>query len=126
MDKKILVVDDDPNIMKLLTFRLSAEGYNVVTASDGQEALDKVRQEKPDLIILDITLPLLDGYQVCSTLRADEQYKYIPVVMLTASKEMKEIAVGLESGAVAYIQKPFKADVLLGIIKGFINGARPG
>lgn len=121
MPTKILVVDDEPNIVKLLESRLIAEGYEVITASDGQEALDKVYQEHPKLIILDIMLPKIDGYKVCSILRTDKQYADIPIIMLTARRETMNIAKGMELGAVSYIQKPFKADVLLGIIKGLID-----
>jgi DNA-binding response OmpR family regulator len=121
MRGKILVVDDEPNIVKLLESRLTAEGYGVITASDGQEALDKVHQENPDLIILDIMLPKIDGYKVCSILRSETKYADIPIVMLTARRDTLDIARGMELGAVSYIQKPFKSDVLLGIIQGLIK-----
>ena len=120
--KKILVVDDNPNIVKLLEYRLKANEYEVITAHDGEEALDKVRQAKPDLMILDVVIPKLDGYKVLSILRADEQYKDIPVVMLTAHGQAKDVEKGLELGAVSYITKPFKPDVLLGVIKGATGG----
>lgn len=120
--KKILVVDDNPNIVKLLEYRLKANEYEVITAHDGEEALDKVRQAKPDLMILDVVIPKLDGYKVLSILRADEQYKDIPVVMLTAHGQAKDVEKGLELGAISYITKPFKPDVLLGVIKGAVGG----
>lgn len=120
--KKILVVDDNPNIVKLLEYRLKANEYEVITAHDGEEALDKVRQMKPDLMILDVVIPKIDGYKVLSILRADEQYKDIPVVMLTAHGQAKDVEKGLELGAVSYITKPFKPDVLLGVIKGAVGG----
>jgi DNA-binding response OmpR family regulator len=120
--KKILVVDDNPNIVKLLEYRLKANEYEVITAHDGEEALDKVRLAKPDLMILDVVIPKLDGYKVLSILRADEQYKDIPVVMLTAHGQAKDVEKGLELGAVSYITKPFKPDVLLGVIKGAVGG----
>src|SRR4030042_5161702 len=77
--KKILVVDDNPNIVKLLEYRLKDNNYEVITAYDGEEALDKIRQSKPDLMILDVVIPKIDGYRVLSILRADEQDKAIPV-----------------------------------------------
>ena len=119
--KRILVVDDNPNIVKLLEYRLKANEYEVITAHDGEEALAKVRQMKPDLMILDVVIPKIDGYKVLSILRADEQYKDIPVVMLTAHGQAKDVEKGLELGAVSYITKPFKADVLLGVIKGVVG-----
>jgi len=120
--KRILVVDDNPNIVKLLEYRLKANEYEVITAHDGEEALDKVRQMKPDLMILDVVIPKIDGYKVLSILRADEQYKDIPVVMLTAHGQARDVEKGMELGAVSYITKPFKADVLLGVIKGAVGG----
>ena len=124
MNAKILVVDDEPNIVKLLDARLSAFGYEFITAYDGQDALDKAFQEKPDLIILDIMLPKIDGYKVCTMLRTDTKYekcKNIPIVMLTARKEIESISKGMALGAVSYIQKPFQAEVLLGIVKGLLG-----
>jgi DNA-binding response OmpR family regulator len=120
--KKILVVDDNPNIVKLLEYRLKANKYEVITAHDGEEALEKVRQEKPGLILLDVLIPKLDGYQVLSILKADEQYKDIPIVMLTAKGQIKDMKKGLELGADSYITKPFDPDVLLEIIKGTTGG----
>ncbi|MBU1125720.1 MAG: response regulator [Candidatus Omnitrophica bacterium] len=121
MSKKILVVDDEPHIVMLVQSRLMAEGYDVVTSSDGQDALEKVRQSKPDLIILDLSLPVMDGFQVCSALRADSVTAAIPIVMLTAHRDAQDITKATELGAVSYVQKPFKAEILLGIIQGFIN-----
>jgi DNA-binding response OmpR family regulator len=120
--KKILVVDDNPNIVKLLEHRLKANEYEVVTAHDGEDALDKVRQAKPDLMILDVVIPKIDGYRVLSILRADEQYKDIPVVMLSAHGQAKDVEKGMELGAVSYITKPFKPEMLLGVIKEALVG----
>lgn len=121
MAKKILVVDDEPHLVKLLKTRLEKNGYSVIVASDGQEALDKTYQENPDLIILDIMLPHIDGYHVCQTLRSDEKYKAIPIIMLTGRTLAQDIKMGMELGAVSYVQKPFKPNVLLGIIQGLIK-----
>lgn len=121
MAKKILVVDDEPHLVKLLQARLEKNGYSVIVASDGQEALDKTYQENPDLIILDIMLPHIDGYHVCKTLRSDEKYKAIPIIMLTGRTLAQDIKMGMELGAVSYVQKPFKPNVLLGIIQGLIK-----
>jgi DNA-binding response OmpR family regulator len=121
MTKKILIVDDEPHIVKMVELRLKAHGYNVVAAYDGQEGLDKVKQEKPDLIILDLMLPKLDGYKVCDTLKADEECKDIPIVMLTASAELENVKSGLQKGADSYLTKPFKPETLLGIIEGLLG-----
>ncbi len=121
MTKKILVVDDEPRIVKLLQARLEKNGYGVIVAYDGQEALDKTHQENPDLIILDIMLPIIDGYHVCQTLRSDEKYKAIPIIMLTGRTLAQDIKMGMDLGAVSYVQKPFKPNVLLGIIEGLIK-----
>lgn len=121
MANKILVVDDEPNIVELLQSRLEKNGYSVIVAYDGQEALDKTYQENPDLIILDIMLPKIDGYNVCKMLRSGEKYKAIPIIMLTGRTQAQDIKMGMGLGTVSYVQKPFKPDVLLGIIQGFVK-----
>ena len=121
MAKKILIVDDEPHIVKMLQARLEFQEYEVIVATDGQDGLDKVRSEKPDLIILDISLPKLNGYEVCQALRADEKYKDIPVVMLTASGQALDIMQGMKDGADAYMVKPFDSEALLGILRGFLK-----
>lgn len=121
MAKKILVVDDEPHVVKLLKARLEKNGYSVIVAHEGQEALDKTYQENPDLIILDIMLPYIDGYNVCKILRSDEKYKVIPIIMLTGRTLARDIKAGMDLGAVSYVQKPFNANVLLGLIHGLIK-----
>jgi len=121
MANKVLVVDDEPKIVELLKSRLEDNGYNVATAFDGQEALDRIYQEIPDLIIMDIILPKIDGYGVCKALRADDRYKQIPVIMLTGRCQAQDIKTGMDLGAVCYMQKPFKADMLLALIPGLIK-----
>jgi DNA-binding response OmpR family regulator len=122
--KKILVVDDDPNFVRLLKARLEDSRYEVITAKDRQEAIDKTRQEKPDLIILDVMLPKIDGYKVASILKSDENTRDIPIVMLTAPTLAQDIKSGMESGAASYMQKPFNSDVLLGIVQGLIHSEK--
>ena len=100
MAKKILVVDDEPLIVNLLQARLEKNGYIVVVAQDGQEALDKTYQENPDLIILDIMLPHIDGYYVCKVLRSDDKYKAILIIMLTGRTLAQDIKMGMDLGAV--------------------------
>jgi len=111
--KKILVIDDESSLVEMLSIRLEANNYQVIAASDGQEGLDKARSENPDLIILDLMLPKLDGYQVCRMLKSDEKYKQIPIVIFTARAQESDIKAGNEAGADAYITKPFEPAILL-------------
>ena len=111
--KKILFVDDEPTIVKLVTFRLKANGYDVVTAVDGQEALDIAESENPDIILLNLMLPKINGYQVCEKLKQNNKLKNTPIIMLTARVQDSEIEKGLAMGASAYLTKPFEAQDLL-------------
>jgi two-component system alkaline phosphatase synthesis response regulator PhoP len=104
---KILVVDDEIYIVHILDFSLGMEGYEVLTALDGEQALDKARIEKPDLIVLDIMMPKLDGYETCKRLKADDSTKNIPVILLSAKGRNVDQKVGFEAGADDYITKPF-------------------
>lgn len=114
MAKKILVVDDEINLLKLVESRLKATGYEVITARDGKEGLEKAKTEKPDLILLDIIMPGMDGREALKKLKLNEDTKSIPVVMLTVKGEPEEIVDSLVySGAVDYIVKPYTADVFL-------------
>jgi len=124
MKDKILLVDDEPQFVDLVKMRLEANDYEVLTAYDGQEALDKVHQESPNLIILDVGLPKIDGYEVISKLRVEERFRDIPVILLTGHKEAKDIKKGMELGAISYVQKPFKDETLLGIIQGLISSKK--
>lgn len=123
MGKKILIVDDELNILTMVEARLTGNGYDVITASDGQEGLAKARAENPDLIILDIMLPKLDGYKVCRMLKFDEQHKHIPIILLSARTQESDQEVGKQQGADAYITKPFQQEVLLGKIKELLKVA---
>jgi len=117
MDKKrILVVDDEIELVEMLTIRLEANDYEVFVAYDGQGGLDKARTLKPDLIILDLMLPKLDGYKVCRMLKFDEKYKQIPIILFTARAQESDVKLGQEVGADAYLTKPFEPDILLGKI----------
>ncbi|MCK4261469.1 response regulator [bacterium] len=115
--KRILIVDDEPHIIKVLTIRLEKAGYEVIAAMDGQETLNKVRKEMPDLIILDLMLPGIDGYKVCRLLKFDERYKHIPIIVLTARVEEEDRKRSMEVGADEYITKPIKPDEFLDTIK---------
>ena len=117
MAKKILIVDDEPHIVTMLENRLKHVGYEVITASDGQEGLAKAQKERPDLIILDLMLPKLDGYKVCRMLKFDEKYKHIPIIMFSARAQEADKKTAEEVGADGYIVKPFEPQVLLGKVK---------
>ena len=120
-NKKILLVDDEKDLVETVSFRLKASGYDVVTAYDGQEALTKTRVEKPDLLILDLMLPKMDGYKVCRMLKFDERYKNIPIIMFTARVQDSDKKMGEEVGADAYITKPFDSQTLLAKIKELLK-----
>lgn len=113
MLKKILIVDDEVNIVKVLSSRLKFAGYDVEAAYDGQEALDKVEAEKPDLIILDLMLPKIEGYRVCRLLKFDKKYQKIPIIIFTARVEPYEKTLAESVGADAFINKPFDPDALM-------------
>ncbi|OGX40904.1 MAG: hypothetical protein A3C53_05630 [Omnitrophica WOR_2 bacterium RIFCSPHIGHO2_02_FULL_68_15] len=111
--KRILLVDDEPMIIRMVGDRLRMEGYEVLAAMDGQEGIEKAQTERPDLIILDLLLPKLNGYSVCSVLKRDPRYQKIPIVIFTGKTDETAEEMQLLSGADAYVQKPFKASVLL-------------
>ena len=119
--KKILVVDDERDLVETLVFRLEALGYAVLTAYNGQEGLDKARTEKPDLILLDVMMPVMDGYQVCRMLKFDEEFKSIPIIMLTARGQDKDKKTGSDVGADDYVTKPFDSADLTARIKKFLG-----
>jgi two-component system alkaline phosphatase synthesis response regulator PhoP/two-component system response regulator VicR len=112
MPKKILVADDEPYILMALTDAVEMEGYDCVTAVNGKEALQKAREERPDLIMLDIMMPYMDGFEVCRELKADPATRDIPVIMLTAKSQQVDIQKGKEAGADDYITKPFRPSTL--------------
>jgi DNA-binding response OmpR family regulator len=119
--KKILVVEDEAELTRAIQIRLEQVGYEVLIAYDGKEALEKAREENPDLIVLDLMLPKMDGYKVCRMLKFDEKYKKIPVVMLTARAQEKDESLGYEVGADAFITKPFKYQGLLTKIRELLG-----
>ena len=120
MAKKILLIDDEPELVEMVKMRLETNGYEVIIAYDGQEALEKARKEKPDLIILDLILPKLDGYQVCRMLKFDRTTSKIPIIMLTALSQKEDREWGKRVNADAYITKPFESEELMEKIKELI------
>jgi two-component system alkaline phosphatase synthesis response regulator PhoP len=118
---RILVVDDEIYIVHILDFSLGMEGYDVVTALDGEQALEKARTEKPDLIVLDIMMPKLDGYETCKRLKADAETKDVPVILLSAKGRNVDQKVGFEVGADDYITKPFSPRKLVERINAILG-----
>ena len=114
---RILVVEDQAAIVDMVRMRLEANNYEVITAADGQEGLDKARKENPNLIILDVMLPKMDGYKVCKLLKADPRYNKIPIIISTGRTQQEVRKLVKEVGADAYISKPFEAKLLLSKIK---------
>lgn len=117
MKKKIMVVDDEEDILHFLELVLREKGYEVVTAGNGHEALTTAQIERPDLVLLDIMMPQMDGWEVLKLLRVDEGTAGIPVAMLSARTEAKDRVQGLQEGAIDYICKPFSLQELLGKIE---------
>ncbi len=118
---RILVVEDEPSLIETLDYSLRKQGYEVVTASDGRKALDTARQQQPDLIVLDIMLPGLDGFEVCRILRKEMN---VPIIMLTARTEEVDKVVGLEVGADDYLTKPFSMRELVARVKANLRRVR--
>lgn len=119
--KKILVVDDEVDLVEVIRFALEKEDFTVLVSHDGEDALEQARNESPDLIILDVMLPKLDGYKICRLLKFDERYKHIPILMLTAKTQEKDKTLGMETGADDYITKPFEIDKLMKKIKSYMS-----
>jgi len=119
--EKILVVDDEEDILELVRHNLAREGYQVVCAATGEKAVDQARKEKPDLVVLDLMLPGIDGLQVARMLKDEVRTRHIPIVMLTAKGEEADIVAGLELGADDYITKPFSPRVLIARIRAVIR-----
>lgn len=121
---KILVVDDEKELVDTLTLRFTALGYDVAAAHDGQEALFKAQNEIPDLIILDLMLPKVDGYHVARMLKFDDEYKHIPIIMLTALGQPQDRQQGMSCGADAYMTKPFDGKLLAGEVERLLAVSR--
>ncbi len=120
---KILVVDDEIYIVHILDFSLGMEGYEVVTALDGEQALEKRKVEKPDLIVLDIMMPKLDGYEVCKAIKSDPETRQIPVILLSAKGRNVDQKMGFDVGADDYITKPFSPRKLVERINQLLGQA---
>ena len=121
MEKTVLIVEDETNIVDILSFNLERDGYNTIEAYDGQTGLQLAREQNPDLILLDLMLPKMDGFEVCRRLR--QEGCAIPIIMLTAREEEADKVMGLELGADDYITKPFAMRELLARVKANIRRA---
>ena len=125
MPKKILAVDDERHIVRLVEVNLARAGYQVVTAFDGREALQKVESEKPDLIVLDVMMPYMDGFEVLRNLKANPDTREIPVIMLTAKAQDADVFRGWQSGVDCYLTKPFNPMELLTFVKRIFDSQSP-
>jgi len=121
MAKRILIVEDENELARALQIRLEKAGFVTILASDGEEGLEKAKEEKPDLIILDIILPKRDGYSVCRKLKLDKEMSHIPIIMLSVKAQRHEIEEGYKNGASFYITKPFEIQTLLSQIEALLQ-----
>ena len=122
--KKILVVEDEQDMVYAIKLILEGSGYEVITAGDGQEGLNKAKREKPDLILLDLMLPKIDGYKVCRMLKFDAKHNKIPIIMFTARAQEKDKEMGRQVGADVYFTKPFQPEVLLGKMRELLEDSK--
>lgn len=120
--KRVLIVDDEQDIVESVKFSLELEGIECIEAYDGEEALALAKREKPDLIILDIMMPKMNGYKVARLLKFDASYKDIPIIMLTARTQDKDVKLGEETGADEYVRKPFEMDDLVKTVGKYLEG----
>jgi DNA-binding response OmpR family regulator len=117
----VLAADDDEDILELITFRLERSGYTVVQARDGEEAWNKARDSKPDLAVLDVMMPKLDGFELTRRLRADEATRRIPIILLTARAQDADVQQGFDAGADDYIRKPFSPQELRARVQAILG-----
>lgn len=126
MALKILVCDDERHIVRLIQVNLEKNGYQVVTAYDGKEGLEKIRAEKPNLVVLDVMMPYMDGFEVLKSLRKDPDFMDLPVIMLTAKAQDKDVFEGYHYGADMYLTKPFNPIELVTFVKRIASGGGTG
>lgn len=123
MTRKLLIADDEPNILLSLEYLLRREGYQVSIARDGQEALDAVNRDCPELLLLDVMMPRKNGFEVCQDLRADERFASLKILMLTAKGRDTDVAKGLALGADAYMTKPFSTKELVDKVRELLGSS---
>jgi len=122
MAKKILAVDDEKNIVRLVQLNLQKEGYDVITATNGREALERVAEDRPDLIVMDVMMPEMDGFEALRRLKEDAATAEIPVIMLTAKAQDADVFRGWQSGVDCYLTKPFNPMELITFVKRIFQG----
>ncbi len=118
---RVLIADDDSDILELVAFRLGHAGYEPVTAHDGAEALRLAREQQPDLVILDVMMPKMDGYEVMRALRTDQATRRTPVILLTARAQESDVSRGFEAGADDYVRKPFSPQELTARVQAILG-----
>jgi two-component system alkaline phosphatase synthesis response regulator PhoP/two-component system response regulator VicR len=123
MPLKVLVCDDERHIVRLIQVNLERQGFQVVTAFDGKEGLEKIRSEKPNLVVLDVMMPYMDGFEVLKALRREKDTEALPVIMLTAKAQDKDVFEGYHYGADMYLTKPFNPMELVSFVKRIASGA---
>ena len=121
MSKKILIAEDEPSIVAAVEFLLQRNGYEVHVARNGEEALELIEAQNPDLVLLDVMMPLKSGYEVCTRLREREEWRHIKIIMLSAKGRDAEVAKGLSMGADIYVTKPFSTRELMAKINGLLD-----
>ncbi|MEA3276800.1 MAG: response regulator [Pseudomonadota bacterium] len=121
MTKKILIADDEPNILISVDYLMRREGFEVIVARDGEEALSSIRSDRPDIVLLDVMMPKLDGFEVCKAVRADPALEGVRILMLTAKGRDADVAKGLSLGADAYVPKPFSTRDLVAQVKALLD-----
>jgi two-component system, OmpR family, alkaline phosphatase synthesis response regulator PhoP len=123
---RILAVDDEPNIVRLIEVNLTRHGYQVETANNGVQALEKIRANRPDMVVSDVMMPEMDGFELLSTIRRDPALESLPVIMLTAKTQDKNVMEGYSRGADMYLTKPFNPAELLAFVKRILQSASGG
>jgi len=118
---KVLIVDDEPLNVDYLEQALEDSNYQIITATNGQEALDKIHSEQPDLVLLDLMMPILDGFAVLSQVKADPMLRDIPVIIISSEHDSKSVVQGIKQGAEDYLTKPVKADLLVKKVKEYLG-----
>ena len=121
MSKKIIVVDDEKDIVETLSFMMRARGYEVMEAYDGEEGLKLAKEQSPDLMILDVMMPKINGYKIARLLKYDSKYKHIPIIMVTARGQDSDKLIGEETGADEYITKPFEFEEVLDCVNKYLE-----
>ena len=119
--QKILIAEDEPDILELITFTLEFGGFEVIPTSNGEDALEMTRKEKPDLVLLDVRMPRMTGYDVCKYIKTENEIRKTPVVFLSAKGQEAEVNTGLDLGATDYILKPFAPDYLLERLRNILS-----